>query len=66
MKKVYFVLYGAFDYKYVSPTKGNKKSDPIVFGERCGLGWTVGEEVIFGTPLSPSKVVKRMESVYAV
>ena len=50
MKKVYFVLYGAFDYKYIEHTKTSKKADPVVFGERCGLGWTVGEEVIFGTP----------------
>lgn len=66
MKKVYFVLYGAFDYKYVEQTKASKKIDPVVFGERCGLGWTVGEEVIFGAPQPPAKVVRRMESVYAV
>lgn len=37
MQNVYFVLYGDFDYKY----EGN------VIGERCGLGWTIGEEILY-------------------
>ena len=45
MRKVYFVLYGAFDFKYT--VKTGKQTDYITFGERIGLGWTVGEEVQF-------------------
>ena len=55
MNNVYFVLYGEFDYM---------KDDVEQFGERCGLGWTIGEEILFhkdaeGGPL------KRMETVVA-
>merc|ERR1711893_96426 len=53
MNNVYFVLYGEFDYM---------KDDVEQFGERCGLGWPIGEEILFhkdaeGGPL------KRMETV---
>lgn len=42
MPKAYFVLYGAFQYEY-------SKQDGVyaVFGDKCSLGWTIGEEVIF-------------------
>ena len=51
MKNVYFVFYGEFDYK----TGGT------IFGDRCGLGWTIGEEILFHR----SDPVKRMETVRA-
>ena len=52
MPNVYFVLYGEFEYRF--------NDEP--FGEKCGLGWTVGEEVMY----KKSDPVKRMESVYAL
>ena len=33
------------------------------FGERCGLGWTIGEEILFHK--DESEPLKRMETVVA-
>jgi hypothetical protein len=52
MQNVYFVLYGDFDYKY----EGNQ------FGERCGLGWTIGEEILYSKHEEP---LRRFETVVA-
>ena len=52
MKNVYFVMYGEFDYQQQEAT----------FGDRVGLGWTIGEEILF----SKSEEVKRLETVRAV
>ena len=52
MKNVYFVLYGEFDYKH----EGNQ------FGERCGLGWTIGEEILYNKDEEP---LRRLETVVA-
>lgn len=52
MKNVYFVLYGEFDYV----------SQMQQFGDRVGLGWTIGEEILF----HKSDPAKRMETVRAV
>jgi hypothetical protein len=50
------VLYGNFDYKVQEDISINSKdSKPqskvtrkqVQFGERCGLGWTLGEEILF-------------------
>ena len=51
MKHVYFVLYGEFIYKH--------GDNP--FGERCGLGWTIGEEVLY----DKQQPLKRYETVVA-
>ena len=51
MKNVYFVLYGELDYE--------KKEQE--FGDRVGLGWTIGEEILF----IKSQPVKRLETVRA-
>jgi len=59
MNNVYFVLYGEFDYM-----KGGDEQ----FGERCGLGWTIGEEILFHEPEEdggPPQPLKRMETVVA-
>ena len=58
MQNLYFVLYGNFDYKVyedslrtIKDTKSINGKPPtrhqIQFGERCGLGWTLGEEILF-------------------
>lgn len=39
--RAYIVLYGFFEYTYKEMT-----SVDGVFGEKCGLGWTVGEEIV--------------------
>lgn len=52
MKNVYFVLYGEFEYL----TGGSRK-----FGDRVGLGWTIGEEILF----LKSEPIKRLETVKA-
>lgn len=52
MKNVYFVMYGEFDYQQSEAT----------FGDRVGLGWTIGEEILF----SKGEEVKRLETVRAV
>jgi hypothetical protein len=52
MQNVYFVLYGEFDYTY----EGNR------LGERCGLGWTIGEEILYTKAEEP---LKRFETVKA-
>lgn len=52
MKNVYFVLYGDFDYQ----------SQEANFGDQVGLGWTIGEEIMF----SKADPVKRFETVRAV
>jgi hypothetical protein len=46
--------------------KHGNSTEYVQFGERIGLGWTMGEEVQFIKPVAPSKVIKRFESVYAV
>ena len=51
MKNVYFVLYGDFDYE----------SKEAKFGEQVGIGWTIGEEILF----SKADPVKRFETVRA-
>ena len=51
MNNVYFVLYGEFDYE---------KKD-CEFGSRVGLGWTIGEEILF----IKQQPVKRLETVRA-
>jgi len=51
MKNVYFVLYGEFEFVWHSSS----------FGERIGLGWTIGEEVLF----SKANPIKRLETVIA-
>ena len=51
MPNVYFVLYGEFEYR----------NQGAMFGERCGLGWTIGEEIYHEGP----EPVKRLESVVA-
>ena len=51
MKNVYFVLYGEFEYI----------SSAQPFGNRVGLGWTIGEEILF----IKSQPVKRLETVLA-
>jgi len=50
MKNVYFVLYGDFDYRFEGSS----------FGERCGLGWTIGEEILY-----MEGALKRLETVVA-
>jgi hypothetical protein len=50
MPNVYFVLYGDFDYRFEGSS----------FGERCGLGWTIGEEIIY-----TEGPLKRLETVVA-
>ena len=52
MKNVYFVLYGDFDYM----------SQEAAFGETVGLGWTIGEEILF----SKADPIKRLESVKSI
>ena len=37
-----------------------------MFGERVGLGWTIGEEVMFEQPENPNDALKRFETVVAV
>jgi len=54
MKNVYFVLYGDFDYE--SGEAGAK------FGEQVGIGWTIGEEILF----SKAETAKRCETVRAI
>ena len=54
MKNIYFVLFGEFDYE--TETWGRKR-----FGERVGLGWTIGEEILF----LKSEPVRRLETVRA-
>ena len=51
MKNVYFVFYGEFNYK----------TGRTIFGKSCGLGWTIGEEILF----HKSEPVKRLETVRA-
>ena len=51
MKNVYFVLYGEFDYQ----------SKAVNFGDRVGLGWTIGEEILF----SKADPIMRQETVVA-
>lgn len=51
MHNVYFVLYGEFDYF----------SEKDKFGDRVGLGWTIGEEILFHR----ADPVKRLETVRA-
>ena len=53
MQNVYFVLYGEFDYKF----EGGQ------FGERCGLGWTIGEEVLYS---KSEETLRRYETVQAI
>lgn len=55
MKNVYFVLYGDFDYE--SGEAGAK------FGEQVGIGWTIGEEILFN---KERKDPKRVETVRAL
>lgn len=50
MDHVYFVMYGEFLYKH----EGSE------FGERCGLGWTVGEEILYD-----KQPLRRYETVVA-
>ena len=52
MKNVYFVLYGDFDYE----------SKEAKFGEQVGIGWTIGEEILF----SKANPIKRFETVRAI
>ena len=52
MKNVYFVLYGDFDYE----------SKETKFGDQVGIGWTIGEEILF----SKADPVKRFETVRAI
>ena len=63
MNNVYFVLYGEFDYI---------KDADEQFGERCGLGWTIGEEILYHKDSNSTKQegeledrLKRMETVVA-
>ena len=53
MRKVYFVLYGAFDFKQSVKMKHGNQTEHVQFGERIGLGWTMGEEVEFIKPIAP-------------
>ena len=55
---VYFVLYGEFEYQ-----TGDAEAS---FGDRVGLGWTIGEEVVFSKPKSPEEPIKRLETVRAL
>ena len=38
------------------------KNEDEQFGERCGLGWTIGEEILFHKPAEGGPL-KRMETV---
>jgi hypothetical protein len=40
--QVYFVLYGELTFKVRVDD-----CEPVNFGEVCGLGWTIGEEILF-------------------
>ena len=40
------------------------KDNDEQFGERCGLGWTIGEEILFHK--DETEPLKRMETVVAV
>jgi hypothetical protein len=46
--------------------KHGNQTEYVQFGERIGLGWTMGEEVEFIKPVAPAKAIKRFETVYAV
>jgi len=63
VQNIYFVLYGKFDYKVWeevqndTDTSGTDAPERVIspdgtkhqvaFGERVGLGWTIGEEILF-------------------
>lgn len=52
MKNIYFVLFGEFECIVNGMAK---------FGEKFGLGWTIGEEVLF----HKGEGVKRLETIRA-
>ncbi len=70
-KKFYFVLYGEFDFEEtkklgkINPKTKKEATEQVKFGEPVGLGWTIGEEVIF-EPEDSNEVLKRYETVVAI
>lgn len=62
------MLYGEFEFEetkkqgYINPKTKKEATEQVVFGERVGLGWTIGEEVMF----EDNEALKRFETVVAV
>ena len=64
-------MYGEFDFEVtkklgnINPKTKREATEQVKFGEPVGLGWTIGEEVIF-EPEDSNEVLKRYETVVAV